>query len=90
MAPPSVLTSHCTVGLGLPLAAAVKVADCPAVTVALDGAVVIAGGVCTVRRAAVVVALPTALLKTASYRLAFWFAALVKLSVPEVAPAMGV
>ena len=31
--PPFVLTCHCTVGAGLPLAAAVNVAACPAVTV---------------------------------------------------------
>jgi hypothetical protein len=31
--PPSVLTCHCTVGVGEPVAAAVKVAVCPAVTV---------------------------------------------------------
>ena len=41
--PPSVLTCHCTVGVGLPLAAAVKVAVCPAVTVWFVGFVVIAG-----------------------------------------------
>jgi hypothetical protein len=33
VAPPSVLTCHCTVGVGEPVAAAVKVAVCPAVTV---------------------------------------------------------
>ena len=31
--PPFVLSCHCTVGAGLPLAAAVKLAACPAVTV---------------------------------------------------------
>ena len=41
--PPSVLTCHCTVGVGLPLAAAVKVAVWPAVTVWLTGWVVIDG-----------------------------------------------
>src|SRR5208337_5672206 len=35
--PLSVLTCHCTVGVGLPLAAAVKVAVWPAVTVWLAG-----------------------------------------------------
>ena len=43
--PPSVLTCHCTVGVGLPLAAAVKVAVCPAVTVWLAGWVVTIGAV---------------------------------------------
>ena len=38
--PPSMLTCHCTVGVGLPLAAAVKVAVWPAVTVWLAGWVV--------------------------------------------------
>jgi hypothetical protein len=33
VAPPSVLTCHCTVGVGEPVAAAVKVTVCPAVTV---------------------------------------------------------
>ena len=41
--PPLVLTCHCTVGVGLPLAAAVKVAVWPAVTVWLAGWVVTVG-----------------------------------------------
>ena len=41
--PPLVLTSHCTVGVGLPLAAAVKVAVPPALTVWLAGFVTTAG-----------------------------------------------
>ena len=41
--PPSVLTCHCTVGVGLPLAAAVKVAVSPALTVRFVGFVVIVG-----------------------------------------------
>jgi hypothetical protein len=43
--PPFVLTCHCTVGAGYPLAAAVKVALLPAVTDWLAGCVVIAGGI---------------------------------------------
>lgn len=35
--PPSVLTCHCTVGAGEPVAAALKDADCPDVTVRFDG-----------------------------------------------------
>src|SRR5262245_28631056 len=35
--PPSVLTCHCIVGVGSPLAKAVKDACCPATTVRLDG-----------------------------------------------------
>ena len=41
--PPSVLTFHCTVGAGLPLAAAVKVTVLPASTVWLVGFVVTVG-----------------------------------------------
>ena len=63
--PPSVLTCHCTVGVGLPLAAAVKVAVWPAVTVWLAGWVVTVGAKSTVRVAALVVAVPTLLVKTA-------------------------
>ncbi len=67
--PPSVLTSHCTVGVGVPPAAAVKVAVFPATTVAAVGCVVMLGAtaVSTVSVAAVVVALPSLLLKTAWY-----------------------
>src|SRR3989441_13195564 len=43
--PPSVLTCHCTVGVGEPVAAAVKVAVWPAVTVWFTGCVGIFGGV---------------------------------------------
>lgn len=35
--PPSVLTCHCTVGAGDPVAAALNDADCPEVTVRLEG-----------------------------------------------------
>ena len=41
--PPSVLTCHCTVGVGVPLAAAVKVTGLPAVIVWLVGWVVTTG-----------------------------------------------
>ena len=60
-------TSHCTVGVGEPVAAAVKVAVVPEATVTLEGLVVTVGGAVTVRVAAVVVAVPTELVKTASY-----------------------
>ncbi len=43
VAPPSVETSHCTVGIRKPLAAALKVASCPANTDWLVGLVVIDG-----------------------------------------------
>ena len=77
VAPPSVLTCHCTVGVGLPLAAAVKVAVWPAVTVWLVGWVVTEGAnwaVVTVRVAALVVAVPTLLVNTAWYSSPFWAA----------------
>jgi hypothetical protein len=44
-APPPVLTCHCAVGAGLPLAAAVNITLDPAVTVWLAGFVVTAGAV---------------------------------------------
>jgi len=65
LAPPLVLCCHCTVGVGDPVAAAVKVAVCPAFTVTFAGFSVITGALFTVNEAAVVVAEPTVLLKTA-------------------------
>src|SRR5271166_2331504 len=87
--PPSVLTCHCTVvGVGLPsLAAAVKLAVWPAVTIWLAGWVVTEGAKSTVRVAALVVALrPAVLLKTAWYSSPFWAAVAVKPRVALVAP----
>ena len=86
MAPPTAVnvvpafveTSHCTVGDGEPVAAAVKVAVPPEATVTLDGLVVTVGAVVTVRVAAAVVAVPTELVKTASYWSPFWLAVVVK------------
>ena len=86
------LTCHCTVvGVGLPsLAAAMKVAVPPALTVWLVGLVVTVGAKSTVRVAAlVVVPVPAALLKTARYSLPFWAVVVVKLRVAMVAPAMS-
>ena len=65
--PPLVLTCHCTVGDGEPLAAAVNVAVWPTVTDWLTGLVVKTGEPITVNVAAVVVAEPTLLVKTARY-----------------------
>src|SRR5205085_801285 len=65
VAPPSVLTCHCTVGAGLPLAAAVNVAVWPAATDWLVGWVVTDGAKFTVSVAAVLVAVPCELVKTA-------------------------
>lgn len=59
---------HCQVGVGTPLAAAVKLALAGAVTLWLAGWVVMAGAcvaAVTVKRAALLVALPTPLLATA-------------------------
>src|SRR5947207_1566752 len=85
--PPLVLTCHCTVGAGLPLAAAVKVAVLPAWSEGRRGGVVIVGGGLTVSVAALVVALPTLLVKTASYWLPFMPAVtLLSVKVVEVAP----
>src|SRR5882757_2393894 len=63
--PPLVLICHCTVGVGLPEAAAVKVTVLVAEMLWLKGLVVIAGAKLTVIVAAEVVALPDALVKTA-------------------------
>ena len=66
---PSGLDCHWTVGVGEPLAAALKLAVCPAVTVWLAGWLVTTGGVLTVKVAALLVAKPAVLVKTARYRL---------------------
>src|SRR5271166_4710107 len=91
--PLSVLTCHCTVGVGLPLAAAVKVAVWPAVTVWLAGWVVTEGAnwaVLTVRVAALVVAVPTLLVNTARYSSPFWaVVVLLRVRVVLVAPVMS-
>src|SRR5213594_3519011 len=86
--PPSVLTCHCTVGVGAPVAAAVKVAVWPAFTVWFTGCVVMVGGVgeFTVSVAAVVVADPAELVNTARYLLPLCDKVVAKLSVVEVAP----
>jgi hypothetical protein len=63
--PPLLLTCHCTVGVGLPVAAAVKVTGWPAVTVWLAGVVLTVGAYLTVSVALVVIAEPTLFVKTA-------------------------
>ena len=65
--PPSVETCHCTVGVGVPLAAAVNVAIVFWHTFLSVGFVVTAGAVLTVSVAAFVVAVFTELVKTARY-----------------------
>src|SRR5882672_2409884 len=86
--PASVLTCHCTVGVGEPVAAAVKIAVWPADTVWFAGCVVIAGGVgeFTVSVAAVVVAVPAEFVNTARYWFPLCDKVVVKLRVVEVAP----
>ena len=83
---PSVLTCHCTVGAGVPLAAAVKLTLWPAATLWPAGLVVTAGAVLAVRVAALVVADPPVLVKTARYLLPFCEDCAVKVRVGEVAP----
>jgi hypothetical protein len=84
-----VLTCHCTVGVGLPVAAAVNVTFDPAVTVWLSGFVVTVGDEFTVSAAAVVVAEPALFVNTAWYLLPFMDAVTaVSASVDEVAPLM--
>jgi len=70
-------TSHCTVGVGEPLAAAVNVAVPPDATVTLDGFDVTMGALVTAKVAAVVRAVPFELVKTASYSSPLSFAAAV-------------
>jgi hypothetical protein len=67
--PESVETSHWTVGVGEPAAAALNEAVWPATTLVLDGFASTAGAPVTVSSAAVVVAVPAELENTASY----WF-----------------
>ena len=76
---PLLLTCHCTVGLGVPLAAAVNVAVLPIATTWLLGCVVTTGATFTVSVAAVVVAEPTKFVNTAWYCLPVSPAAAVKL-----------
>ena len=65
--PLSELLHHCGLGVGEPLAVAVKLAVVPAKTVVLDGCVVTEGIEVTVSVAASVVAEPKSLVNTAWY-----------------------
>lgn len=76
-------------GLGSPLAAAVKLAIVPSHTVVSPGFVLTAGAVLTVNVAAVVVAVLHELANTARYLLPSCDAFVVKESVAEVAPGMS-
>jgi hypothetical protein len=71
VAPPSVDTCHCTVGAGLPEAAAVNVALAPSTTVVLVGCVVTVGAKSTVSVATCVVAVPLLFVNTARYCVPF-------------------
>jgi hypothetical protein len=87
-----VLTCQITVGVGVPLAAAVKVACCPrghrqvrgfCVTTGAEGPEV------TVSVATVVVAVPAELVNLARKQIAVVEASVVKVSVVDVAQAMS-
>ena len=84
---PPLLTCHCTDDE--PLVAAVNVAVSPSQTVASTGLVVTVGAVFTVSVAAVVVAVPAALVNTARYWLPLSAAVAVNMSVVLVAPEIG-
>lgn len=90
-------TCHCTVGVGLPVAAALNVAIAPVSTDTEVGSVVMtgaetAGGAATwgmtLRSAAGVRALPTVLVKIARYRLPLSLVTARIVRVGRVAPAM--
>ena len=76
--PPSVLTCHCTVGVGMPLAVAVNVAMLPALTV-IDESVDTVGATASVNVAGLLVKLPRLLVNTASYSVPLTAAEAVKL-----------
>ena len=84
--PPSVETCHWTVGVGVPVAAAVKLADWPCTTATSAGEAVTVGGESTVRVAADVVTDPMELATTARYSFPLSPAVVVSVRVPEVAP----
>src|SRR3989442_522170 len=65
--PPPLLACHCSVGAGVPLAAAVNDASVPAQTFVLSGLVVTAGAALIVRVATAEVVLPQVLENTARY-----------------------
>ena len=81
--PPLVLTCHCTVGVGLPIAMAVKVAETPALTDAVVGLVVMIGAPATVCVTALLV-LPVKLLSPAYTAVMLWLPA-VRAAVLNVA-----
>jgi hypothetical protein len=84
-----VLTCHWTVGVGVPLAAAVNVAVAPEQTVVFDGLVVMLNPLLIVNVAAVVVLLPQLWAKTALYWLPLSAAAAVNDRLVAVSPLMS-
>ena len=87
--PPSVDTCHCTVGAGLPVAAAVKVTDWPWSTSWPEGFAATVGAVSTVSVAGSVVSEPSELANTARYWLPSSVAAASTSRVVLFAPTMG-
>src|SRR6185369_12231395 len=89
VSPPSMLSCHCTVGAGLPLALALKV-TLPGQTVWLDGFNVTTGPLSRVKIAAVLGTLAAhTLLKRARYWLPLSAATALKVKLGLVAPAMS-
>src|SRR5262249_60149227 len=87
LAPPSMLTCHCTVGTGVPLAPAVKL-TLPGHTVWLAGSLVTTGALCNVNVAALLATLaPHRLLNRARYSLPQIGTASGSAEVELVAPA---
>jgi len=82
---------HCSVGEGLPAAAAVKLTVAPATTAIDVGCVVIAGAAVTVSAAALVAVVPPALVNSALYWAPLSVAAVAGvIYVADVAPAIAV
>jgi len=83
--------SHCTDGVGVPVAAVVKVAVVPAETLWSEGLVVTTGAEFTARVAGDVVTEPSVLVNTASNWVPFSEALVAGVAyVAEVAPLIGV
>jgi hypothetical protein len=87
--PSSVEYSHCTLGVGVPVAAAENDTSAPEATVWPVGCAEMAGATSTVRAAEVEVAVPATLVNTASYWSPLSPSEAAKEYVVEVAPAMG-
>src|ERR1700736_6488152 len=86
LTPLSMESCHCTVGAGCPPAVTVNVAVDPAQIVCVAGFPVTTGGVFTVSVAALLLATPQELVKTARYCLPLSAATVEKVYVAFVAP----